>query len=77
MGWDQKDAVGEPLEKGDLVKVFRYSAEYGHEVVGEYVGKVATVIAIEHEHYVNYLQIGLSFGDGEAGWAHQSLVMKV
>lgn len=76
MGWDQKDAVGESLKMGDRVKVFRYSRGLGHTIVGEHVGEVVKVIAVEHAKYGGNLQICLDFGR-EAGWAHQSAVMKV
>ena len=77
MGWDQKDAVGEPLEKGDRVKVFRYIEGLGHIHIGDYVGQIAEVRNIECLEYNLCLQIYLVFDDGEAGWAHQSSVMKV
>lgn len=76
MGWDQRDAVGELLREGDHVKVFRFSQGSGHTIVGEHVGEVVKVIAVEHTKYKGNLQICLDFGR-EAGWAHQSAVMKV
>ena len=77
MGWDQKDAVGEPLRKGDRVKVFRYIDGWGHTIIGDYVGQIAEVRNIEFLGYHLRLQIQLVFEDGEVGWAHQSSVMKV
>mgnify|MGYP001210654304 CR=1 FL=1 len=77
MGWNQSDAVGEPLRRGDRVKVFRYSDGWGHIIIGDYVGQVAEVRNIECPEYDLILQIYLFLDDGEAGWAHQSLVMKV
>lgn len=77
MGWDQRDAVGEPLKMGDRVKVFRHSERHNHEVVGDYVGEVVKVIAVERDDYVGVSQICLDFGAGRSGWAHQSSVMKV
>lgn len=77
MGWDQKDAVGESLQKGDRVKVFRYNDGWGHTIVGDYVGQIAEVRNIERLEYSRNLQIYLLFEDGEVGWTHQSLVMKV
>ena len=77
MGWNQRDAVGEPLEEGDRVKVFRHNARYDHEVVSDYVGEVVKIIAIESYNYEGVLQICLDFGSGKSGWAHQSSVMKV
>ena len=77
MGWDQKDAVGESLQGGDRVKVFRHNGKRGQEVVGEYVGRVVKVIAVESDDYEGFLQICLDFGAGRRGWVHQSSVMKV
>lgn len=77
MGWNQRDAVGESLQEGDRVKVFRYNGSHDHEVVGDYVGEVVKVIAVEHASYGGCLQICLDFGNGKSGWAHQSSVMKV
>ena len=77
MGWDQKDAVGESLQKGDRVKVFRYNDGWGHTIVGDYVGQIAEVRNIEYPGYHLRLQIQLVFEDGEVGWTHQSSVMKV
>ena len=76
MGWDQKDAVGELLQNGDHVKVFRHSEKLEHSNIGDHIGEVVKIIAIEHESYGGSLQICLDFGR-EAGWAHQSSVMKV
>ena len=77
MGWDQRDAVGEFIQEGDRVKVFRHNTKYDHEVVGDYVGDVVKVIAVESYNYGGVLQICLDFGSGKSGWAHQSSVMKV
>ena len=77
MSWGQKDAVGELLQEGDRVKVFRHNTKYDHEVVGDYVGEVVKVIAVESDNYGGVLQICLDFGNGKSGWAHQSSVMKV
>ena len=77
MGWDQRDAVGELLNRGDHVKVFRYSRGLGHTIIGDYVGQIAEVQSVERLEYTRNLQIYLLFEDGESGWAHQSSVMKV
>ena len=77
MGWNQRDAVGEFIQEGDRVKVFRHNTKYDHEVVGDYVGEVVKVVAVESYNYEGVLQICLDFGDGKSGWAHQSSVMKV
>ena len=77
MGWDQRDAVGEPLQEGDRVKAFRHNTKYDHEVAGDYVGEVVKIIAIESYNYDGVLQICLDFGNGKSGWVHQSSVMKV
>lgn len=77
MGWDQKDAVGELLEGGDHVKIFRFSQRLGSTIVGEHVGEVVKVVSVEHGKYEGNFQICLDFGDGEGGWVHQSSVMKV
>lgn len=77
MGWDQRDAVGELLHKGGRVKVFRHSDRLNHSIVGDYVGQIAEVRGVESKDYTGSLQIYLVFEDGEAGWAHQSSVMKV
>ena len=76
MGWDQRDAVGEFIQEGDRVKVFRYRLGTGHSIVGEHIGEVVKVIHVERLEYGGNLQICLDFG-GEGGWAHQSSVMKV
>lgn len=77
MSWDQRDAVGELLQEGDRVKVFRHNDRLNHSIVGGYVGQIAKVNSIEFESYTGSLQILLVFEDGESGWAHQSSVMKV
>ena len=77
MGWDQRGAVGEFIQEGDRVKVFRHNTKYDHEVVGDYVGEVVKIIAIESYNYEGVLQICLDFGSGKSGWAHQPSVMKV
>lgn len=75
MGWDQKDAVGEPLREGDHVKVFRNfakSVECAHVV-----GKVGVVGNIEFPHYAGRLHVRVRFPDDLNIWVHHMSVMIV
>lgn len=75
MGWDQKDAVGESLEEGDRVKVFR---KFGKdEECGDVVGRVGVVERIEFPYYTGRLHVKVCFSGGFGIWVHHMSVMKV
>ena len=75
MGWDQKDAVGELLQEGDRVKVFR---DFGEDKdCAEVVGRVGVVGVMEYPHYTGRLHVKMSFSDGYVTWIHHMSVMKV
>lgn len=75
MGWDQKDAVGEPLKKGDRVKVFR---DFGKdEECADLVGKVIDVGGVEYPNYTGRLHVRVCFSGGFGIWVHHMSVMKV
>lgn len=75
MGWDQKDAVGESLKKGDRVKVFR---DFGKdEGCAEVVGGVSVVEGIEVPYYTGKYHVRVCFSGGFGIWVHHMSVMKV
>lgn len=74
MGWDQRDAVGELLQEGDRVKVFRNFDK--DEDCDEVVGRVGVVQDIEFPHYTGRFHVRVLFG-GYDIWVHHMSVMKV
>ena len=75
MGWDQKDAVGELLEEGDRVKVFR---DFGRdEDCAGIVGHCGIAAQVEKSAYVGRLAVRVQTDSGRLVWVHQSSVMKV
>ena len=75
MGWDQKDAVGEPLEEGDRVKVFR---NFGEDIdCTSIVGHCGIATQIEKSTYVGRLAVRVQTDSGRYVWVHHMSVMKV
>lgn len=75
MGWNQKDAVGEPLQKGDRVKVFRNFS--GDEDCAGIVGHCGVSVKIEGGTYVGRLAVRVHTDSGRHLWVHHMSVMKV
>ena len=75
MGWDQKDAVGELLEKGGRVKVFRNFS--GDEDCAGIVGHCGVAIYIEESEYAGRFPVRVKTDSGRLVWVHHMSVMKV
>lgn len=75
MGWDQKDAVGESLQEGDRVKVFRNFSK--DEDCADVVGRVGVAEGIEFPHYTGRLHVRVRFSNGYVLWVHHMSMMKV
>ena len=75
MGWDQKDAVGELLQKGDRVKVFR---NFGQDLeCASVVGHCGVAVQVEEGTYVGRYPIRVQTDSGRHLWVHHMSVMKV
>lgn len=75
MGWGQKDAVGEPIEEGDRVKVFRNFGRDDECTV--IVGHCGVAAQIEKSTYVGRLAVRVKTDSGVLLWVHHKSVMKV
>ena len=75
MGWEQKDAVGELLQKGDRVKVFRNFS--GDVDCASIVGHCGVAVHIEESSYVGKFPVRVHTDSGRFLWVHHMSVMKV
>ena len=75
MGWNRRDAVGEPLEEGDRVKVFRnFSGDDDFASIVEHFG---IAVQVEGSEYSGRLAVRVQTDSGRHIWVHHMSVMKV
>ena len=75
MGWEQKDAVGELLQKGDRGKGFRNLCGDGDwRSIG---GECGGAVEIDDSSYVGKFPVRVHTDSGRFLWVHHMSVMKV
>ena len=75
MGWNQKDAVGELLQKGDRVKVFRNFD--GDLECNSIVGHCGVAMLVEESEYAGRFHVRVQTDSGRHLWVHHKSLMKV
>lgn len=75
MGWDKKDAVGEPLELGDEVVYFRDKSRYNVDE-GFDLGFTGTIVSLEGTDYWGRgtVLVGYDNGASHVWMCHEDLM---